>query len=332
MRQILSIILLLYSFISKSQNIFKYEKEVSNIENYDFQEIDFQNLKENIKLSGTLIKPKSDFDKIVIIVPGSGKDTRHSHYILAEQLLKNNIAVYRFDERGIGKSEGNYSELATDLSNDLNYAFKNLQKKYTNKKIGIIGHSLGGIATLKIIEENSNPNFIILIEAPIIKNGAFIINQFKMNYENSIPEIIREGKTKNEIVTFMEGYLHVIKNSNPNSLKKEVKKYIQDKGFNKRFIALLNDEFLTEMASTNIENTLKNTSIKTLYVTGTKDLIINHKDEINLIESFKNPNIENKIFESLNHYLTDRNGTVGSSLYQMDQEPLSDIKNWILKQ
>jgi len=86
------------------------------------------------------------------------------------------------------------------------------------------------------------------------------------------------------------------------------------------------------MASTNIEATLKNTSIKTLYVTGTKDLIINHKDEINLIESFKNPNIEYKIFESLNHYLTDRNGTVGSSLYQMDQEPLSDIKNWILKQ
>ena len=331
MKKNLSLIFLLLSLSSKSQIPFEYEKEISNPENYNFQEVDFQNQDEKIKLSGTLITPKSDFDKIVIIVPGSGKDTRYSHFILAEQLLKNNIAVYRFDERGVGKSEGNYSELVSELSNDLHFAFKNIQNTNNDKKIGIIGHSIGGIATLKISEEIRTLDFIVLIETPVKKNGAFIINQFKMNYENSIPEIMRKGKTKNEIITFMEGYLQIIKNNDANYLKSEAKKYIQEKGFNKRFIALLNDEFLVEMATTNLEDTIKNTALKTLYVTGTKDQIINHKDELSFIESLKNPNIEIKIFEDLNHYLTDRNGIVGSSLYQMDEEPLQHIIDWIIK-
>ena len=332
MKKIISTLLLLLTFISNAQNIFEYEKQINNPENYDFQEVGFQNQDENINLSGTLIMPKSNFDKIVIIVPGSGKDTRNSHYILAEQLLKNNIAVYRFDERGIGKSEGNYSELTKDLSNDINFAFKNLQKLNNDKKIGIIGHSVGGIATLKIIEENSKPNFIVLIETPILKNGAFVINQFKMDYENSLPEIMREGKTKNEIITFLEGYIQVIINSDTNSLKKEIKNYIKESGFNKRFITLLDDEFFIESIRTNLEDTLKNISIKCLYLTGTNDKIINHEDETRLIESFKNPKIEIEIFEGLNHYLTDRNGEIGSSLYNMDEQPLFLLTDWILKQ
>lgn len=330
MKQTFSILLLLCTFFLNAQNIFKYEKEISNSELYDFEEIDFQNVDDKIKLSGTLIKPKSDFDKIVIIVPGSGQDTRHSHFILAEELLKNNIAVYRFDERGVGKSEGKYSELAKDLANDLNIAFKELQTKYSNKKIGIIGHSLGGIATLEILEKKCNPNFMVFLETPVAKNGAFVLNQFKMDYENSIPQIMREGKTKEEIVTFMEGFFQVIKNNNDtNILKEEVKKYIKEKGFNKRFIALLNDAFLLEMVTLNLEETLKNTTIKSLYLSGTKDKIINHKEEITTVESFQNPNIEIKVFESLNHYLSDRNGVVGSSLYQMDEEALKTIISWI---
>lgn len=283
MKKTLLIILLFCFSIVNSQNIYDYEKEVSNKEYYDFKEIDFENTNENIKLSGTLITPKTVFEKIVIIVPGSGRDTRYSHFVLAEEFLKNNIAVYRFDERGVGKSEGNYSELAGDLSMDLSYALKNLQKEFYDKKFGIIGHSLGGIATLNVI--NNDLDFVILIETPIIKNGAFLVNQFERNYENSIPEVMRKGKTKTEITSFLKGYIDVISKSTPNSTKKEVKEYIREKGFKKKFIVLLDDTFLVEMARTNLEDTVKGLSIKTLYLTGTKDKIINHEQEIDLLKT-----------------------------------------------
>ncbi|WP_349663299.1 alpha/beta hydrolase [Cellulophaga lytica] len=329
MKKTLLIILLFYFSIVNSQNIYDYEKEISNKEYYDFKEINFENTNENIKLSGTLITPKTVFEKIVIIVPGSGRDTRYSHFVLAEDFLKNNIAVYRFDERGVGKSEGNYSDLVGDLSMDLSYALKNLQKQFHDKKFGIIGHSIGGIATLNVI--NNDLDFVILIETPIIKNGAFLVNQFERNYENSIPEVMRKGKTKTEITSFLKGYIDVICKSTPNSTKKEIKEYIREKGFKKKFIVLLDDTFLVEMARTNLEDTVKGLSIKTLYLTGTKDKIINHEQEIDLLKSFKNFNIEIKEFDSLNHYLTDRNGKVGSSLYEMDKEPLNFIINWTLE-
>lgn len=327
-KHLLALIFLTLSLIIFAQNIFKYEREITNKENYDYQEIEFQNENDNIKLSGTLIKPKSDFDKIVIIVPGSGKDTRYAHFVLAEKLIENGMAVFRFDERGIAKSEGIYSELVSDLSNDLSFAFKELKRKYGNKKIGIIGHSLGGMAALMAIPNNIQPNFTVLIEVPVKKNGAFVINQIKMDYENSLPEIIRKGKTRNEIINFLKGYIEVI-NNNPKSFETELKKYIKEKKFNRKFIALSKDEVFVEMATADLEEVLKKSSIPTLYLIGTKDKIINHSEEIALINSFQNQKIEVHIFEGLNHWLTDRNGVVGSSLYEMDKEPLSLIINWL---
>ena len=332
MKKTLLIIIIFLSFNANSQNIFEYEKEINDKENYDFKEFNIQNQDYNFTISGTLIEPKLVYEKIIIIVPGSGKDTRNSHFLLAEELLKNNIAVFRFDERGIGKSEGKYSELAKDLSHDLSFAFQDLQKTYADKKIGIIGHSIGGIATLKMIQKKINPNFIVLIETPVIKNGSFIINQFNSDYENSTSEVMRKGKTKDEMLFFLQGYIDVVNKVKEKSLKSEIKKYIKQSGFNKNFITLLNDEFFIESITTNLEETLRQISLKTLYLTGTKNKIINHKDETKLIESFKNPQIEIEIFEGLNHYLTDRNGKVGSSLYNMDKQPLTLLIDWIKKQ
>ena len=332
MKNTLLLIMIFFSFSANSQNVFEYEKEINNNEDYDFKEINFLNHDDNITISGTLIEPKLDYDKIIIIVPGSGKDTRNSHYVLAEALLKNNIAVFRFDERGIGKSQGNYSELANDLSKDLSFALQFIQKEYPNKKIGIIGHSLGGIATLQMIKDNVSPKFIVLIESPIIKNGSFIINQFNQDYENSLPDVMRKGKNKEEILLFLKGFIDVVNKVEKTSLKNELKNYIKQRGFNKKFIALLDDKFFIESITTNLEETLKQISLRTLYLTGTKNKIINYHDETTLIASFKNPEIEIEIFEGLNHYLTDRNGKVGSSLYNMDKEPLTLLINWITKQ
>lgn len=324
------IFFLFFSMTSFSQNIFKYEKEIDSVGNYISTVININNTTKKIVLSGTLIQPKKDFDKIVIIVPGSGKDTRHSHFRLATTLLKKGIAVYRFDERGIGESGGEYSESAKDLSEDLNFVFKYLKETNKNIKIGIIGHSLGGIATLDIIKNESIPDFIILIETPVLKNGDFVFNQIKMDYDNNIPEILRDGKSKEENLLFLEGFFKII-SENTIVPKNKLKKYIKEKGFNKNWITIIQDDLLIEMLTSNLEYVIETIEIPVLYLTGTKDKVINHQKEVDLLRKLNNQNIEVHIFEGLNHWLTDKNAKVGDSLYDMDESVLNKITNWSLK-
>ena len=139
MKYNIAVILLFTVHLSVCQTIFSHERKIKNIENYISKEIGFYNSVDDLKISGTLITPKSEYKKIIIIVPGSGKDTRNSHYKLTEEFLKNNIGVYRFDERGVGKSEGKFTKSIDHLSYDLAYAIMHLKSllKLQEKKIDI---------------------------------------------------------------------------------------------------------------------------------------------------------------------------------------------------
>lgn len=189
---IFKIVLLTFIFISANQLIAQksneFEKELQNADRYNFEEINFIDAENNTKLSGTLIFPKKDYSKIVVIVPGSGKNTRNSHYILAEELLKNGIAVYRFDDRGVGKSEGKINFSVDQIIKDLYYALDNIQKNdsLSQKRIGILGHSLGGIATIDAYQEGLKIDFLILMSTPIEKFHNFNKPQYSSKTNSGV--------------------------------------------------------------------------------------------------------------------------------------------------
>lgn len=191
----LILVLLFISFNKiNSQNNSDFGKGIKNIERYNSQEIDFIDSEENVKLSGTLISPKTNYSKIVVITPGSGQNNRNSHYNIAEELLKNGIAVYRFDDRGVGKSGGKVNFGVDQIIKDLYYALDNIQKidSLSNKKIGALGHSLGGIATIDAYQNRLKIDFLILMATPIEKFGKF--NKPQYSSRNN-PEIKVSTKT-----------------------------------------------------------------------------------------------------------------------------------------
>jgi len=330
MKQSFLLILLSCFFIGNSQNIYDYEKEISSKENYIFKEINFQNTDENIKLSGTLITPKTNFEKIVIIVPGSGRDTRYAHFILAEEFLKNGIAVYRFDERGLGKSEGNFSTTATSLTNDLTFAIQELRKlDFTkSKKIGVLGHSLGGIASIGAFEKNNNVDFLIQMSTPIEKNGAFFKYQAKNN-TNNFYQI--KGKTQDQVVELLNLiYPIIVHNEDFKTIREKSKKIAKENGFKKDFYQFISPAHIDHVKQDH-EETYKIIEIPVLYIIGANDKFVNPMSETELLKSFNNKNIDIVILEELNHYLTERNPKGRTSLYQMDKVALEEIMNWTLK-
>lgn len=154
---------------------------------YRAEEVIFTNNKFNIKLAGTLTLPsgKGPFPAVVLI-SGSGAQNRNEELmghkpfmIIADYLSRNGIAVLRYDDRGVGKSQGNYpastsADLATDAEAAVSFLMDN--PEIDPKSVGLAGHSEGGLIAPIIASASSNVAFIVSLAGPGV-SGEDIINR-----------------------------------------------------------------------------------------------------------------------------------------------------------
>ena len=155
---------------------------------YTSEDVTFTNDKFNIKLSGTLTLPsgKGPF-KAVIMITGSGAQNRNEEFmghkpflVIADYLSRNGIAVLRYDDRGVGGSQGNYSEATSeDLATDAEAAFNFLKTnpKINEKEIGLMGHSEGGLIAPIVAASNPDIGFIVSLAGPGVTGQQIIIRQ-----------------------------------------------------------------------------------------------------------------------------------------------------------
>ena len=333
MKLLLAILLICLVKPTNAQKIFDYEQKIELSEDYKRQEIEFTNPVDGVEFSGTLIYPNKEFNKVVIIVPGSGKDTRHSHFDVAKEFLLNQIAVYRFDERGIGKSGGKYSwnnETASSLEKDVISAFKQLKnlEMLSNKKIGILGHSLGGIASIGAFGKGCDFDFLIQMATPVENNGAFLKYQVSTNIS---PFYTVKGKTPDEVIHFIELVRKTVKpDEDYKSTKKKSKAIIKQLNFRKgRHII---DWVIIDLMMQNHEKTYKTSETPILFIIGSLDRTVSSKDEIQTLERLNNPNITISLISDVDHYLNDKMDSTeqSKSPYHMTSEALNEIINWTL--
>jgi uncharacterized protein len=155
---------------------------------YVAEEITFNNDKFNIKLAGTLTIPsgKGPFPAVVLIT-GSGAQNRNEEImghkpflVIADYLSRNGIAVLRYDDRGVGKSQGNYvTSTSADLATDAEAAFIFLKNRtdINSKAIGLLGHSEGGLIAPIVAASNPGIAFIVSLAGPGVTGQQIIIRQ-----------------------------------------------------------------------------------------------------------------------------------------------------------
>ncbi len=311
-----------------AQDIFEYEQEISSSDKLQFEEISFVNKEDNVKLSGTLISPKNGFDRIVMIVPGSGKDTRNSHFMLSQEFLSNNIAVYRFDERGIGKSEGKYNYTASSLMIDVVYAFHILRStnKFSNKKIGILGHSLGGIASIGAFSKECEFDFLIQMATPVENHGAFIKYQATTNTDGFYTV---QNKSTVEVINFIDELSKSVKETDDyRTSKRKAKTIIKRMGFKKGNHIV--NPLIIDLMKQNHEETYQSSKVPILFIIGTEDRIVSCTNEVTALKKMNNPLIDIKVIENVNHWLSDKVAPtqMEKSLYNMNKKAIDEIINW----
>ncbi len=139
-------------------------------------------------LAGTLTEPegRGPFPALILIT-GSGPQDRdetlfgHKPFgVLADFLSRNGYAVLRYDDRGVGKSTGDFqSATSQDFSYDAEAAFDFLKTRpeIDPKRIGFAGHSEGGMIAPMIAARRSDVAFLILLAAPGITGQEIALAQ-----------------------------------------------------------------------------------------------------------------------------------------------------------
>ena len=148
---------------------------------YREEKISYENADRSIRFGATLTIPegKGPFPAVVLI-SGSGGQNRNSSilgheifHVIADHLTRNGLVVLRYDERGLGESTGIFQGATSeDFAKDVHTAVDQLlsRPEVNKKKIGLIGHSEGGMIAPMVATSRKDIDFLVLLAAPGVPN------------------------------------------------------------------------------------------------------------------------------------------------------------------
>jgi pimeloyl-ACP methyl ester carboxylesterase len=141
---------------------------------YKSENVRYENKAGGVTLSGTLTEPQGSGPfPAVILISGSGAQDRdetifqHKPFlVLADALCRRGVAVLRVDDRGVGGSSGSTPDSTSeDFAGDVlaGIAFLKSRPMIDARKIGLIGHSEGGLIAPLVAARSSDVAFIVLM-------------------------------------------------------------------------------------------------------------------------------------------------------------------------
>jgi pimeloyl-ACP methyl ester carboxylesterase len=138
---------------------------------YTEEEVAYQN--GDVRLAGTLtLPPGSGPFPAVLLITGSGAQNRNEELlghkpflILADHLTRAGIAVLRVDDRGVGGSTGAGDATSADFAEDAlaGVRFLKTHARIAADRVGLLGHSEGGLIAPLAASRSADVAFIILL-------------------------------------------------------------------------------------------------------------------------------------------------------------------------
>ncbi len=322
---------------------------------YNSTEVSFNNEKDNIVLKGTLTTPKEGKDfPAVVLVTGSGPQNRNEELfghkpflVLADYLTKAGIAVLRYDERGVGESEGDYAKATPQiLATDTEVAIEFLRNHdlIDKDKIGILGHSEGGVIAPGIASEDDDLAFIVMLAGPVLSGkDLMLLQKYKIDSAYGAPKNVLDNNNK----IFDEAH-DLVRNRSLNG--KDLEDAL-DKHFEKSYGDALpkkqRDDIVRQLTTPSMREIIciepaeyiAKVEIPMLALFGSKDLQVPAKENIEVLNQLKKENdlnVEIKEFTGMNHLFQECETGMIQEYGKIEQtiapQVLNYIKDWILKQ
>ena len=317
---------------------------------YREEDVSYDNKIQGNKLAATLTIPpgKGPFPAVVLIT-GSGPQDRdeslmgHKPFlVLSDYLTRKGIAVLRADDRGVGKSTGEFSGATTaDFATDTEagIAYLKTRTEVNPRMIGLIGHSEGGIIAPMVAARNRDVAFIVMLAGSGVPGDQIIVTQAELLAEASgqkHEDAVKAGEKQRRI-------LNVVKeNANDADLENELREELAGEMTDAQIGAIvrqLNIRWLRFFLSYDPARTLRKVTCPVLVLNGEKDLQVPPRQNLPAIRkalsAAGNRNFEVDEIPGLNH-LFQHARTGSPAEYAEIEETMSPavlekIATWILR-
>ena len=327
---------------------------------YYEEEVVFKNTEAQISLAGTLTLPnKNEKSPVVILISGSGPQDRDESFmghkpflVLSDYLTKQGIGVLRFDDRGHGKSTGDFGKATTeDFSKDVLSAIAYLKTRndIDINNIGLIGHSEGGIIAPLAANNSKDIAFMVLLASTGISGAELSVMQSKTLRQFPVKDEVAYEKNTRKAIAI------VTSNKSESAIKIELTKHYND--FLRPMLTSLNvpeknmNLFIANQLKTSLKpwsryflqynpaDEIEKLQIPVLSLNGSKDSQVNAKINQEGIRNalIKGGNKDYKIIEleNLNHFFQECKTGKMDEYRKIEQTfsptALKEISNWILK-
>jgi len=155
---------------------------------YRSEDVTVANAVANVTLAGTLTLPDGPGPfPAVVFITGSGPQNRdeellgHKPFlVLADHLTRRGIAVLRYDDRGIGKSTGDFAAATSeDFAGDALAAWQFLRtrREIDARHIGLLGHSEGGLIAPMLAARTPGIAFVVMLAGPGVTGEQIMLKQ-----------------------------------------------------------------------------------------------------------------------------------------------------------
>jgi hypothetical protein len=177
----------------KDESALEQRRPQNPVKPYPYREEDvtYANKAAGDTLAATLTIPpgKGPFPAVLLIV-GSGPHDRdetlmgHKPFlVLSDYLTRKGIAVLRADKRGVGKSTGDCAAATTaDFASDAEagVAYLKTRSEIDPHRIGLIGHSEGGIVAPMATVADPDVAFIVMMAGSGVPGDQIIVEQARL--------------------------------------------------------------------------------------------------------------------------------------------------------
>jgi fermentation-respiration switch protein FrsA (DUF1100 family) len=337
--------------LAKDKAALERRRKQNPVRPYPYQEVEvsYDNKLQGDTLAGTLTIPsgKGPFPAVLLIT-GSGPQDRdeslmgHRPFlVLSDLLTRNGIVVLRADDRGVGKSTGDFAAATTaDFATDAEagVAFLKARFEVDPSKIGLIGHSEGGIIAPMVAARNHDVGFIVMMAGSGVPGDQILVEQtLLISKAEGMSEVVAEKNAAEE----KELLALVVKEEDSRTLQ-ELREKLAGQVKQPELgaqIALLTSRWFRYFLSYDPATALRHVTCPVLVLSGEKDLQVPPKQNLpalrKALEDAGNKNFEVDELPGLNHLFQTAN-TGAPSEYALIEETMSPavlekISTWIRK-